>query len=145
MCGRATLVTPPEVIAELFGLDEVPDLEPRFNIAPSQTIAIVRRDPARPGRHLELAEWGLAGAGIAAGSARASARAPSRIVNVRVESMFTRAAFREAAAARRCLVVVDGFYEWRAATRAPSRSGACGTGASPRTAARGRPSSRARS
>ena len=110
-------MTPPEVIAELFGLDEVPDLEPRFNIAPSQTIAIVRRDPARPGRHLELAEWGLAGAGIAAGSARASARAPSRIVNVRVESMFTRAAFREASAARRCLVVVDGFYEWRGSGR----------------------------
>jgi putative SOS response-associated peptidase YedK len=116
MCGRATLVTPPEVIAALFGLDEVPDLEPRFNIAPSQAIAIVRRDPARPGRRLELAEWGFSGAG-AANRANASARAPSRIVNVRVESMFTRVAFREAAAARRCLVVVDGFYEWRGTGR----------------------------
>src|SRR5438445_8433846 len=100
MCGRATLSTPPEELAELFGLDEVPDLEPRYNIAPSQTIAILRAFPQRPGRRIELVQWGYV---------PSSARDPSvghRMINARVESIFDRSAFREAARARRCLVIV---------------------------------------
>jgi putative SOS response-associated peptidase YedK len=109
MCGRATLSTPPEVLAELFGLDETPVLEPRFNIAPSQPIAIVRADGHAPGRRLESLRWGLVSA-----SAQ-DPNAGARVVNVRVESMFARPAVREAARARRCLVIVDGFYEWKGA------------------------------
>ncbi len=110
MCGRATLSTPPEVLAELFRLDEEPELEPRFNIAPSQTLAIVRADPHRPGRRIEMATWGLE---VERPPTDASRGRTARIVNVRVESMFGRATFRDSARARRCLVIVDGFYEWR--------------------------------
>src|SRR5437016_2650502 len=107
MCGRATLVTPGDELAEIFGLDEVPELEPRYNIAPTQTIAILRVDPKRPGRRIELVRWGLV---------PSFAPDPSigqRMINARVESIFTRSAFRDAARERRCLVVVDGFYEWQ--------------------------------
>ena len=49
MCGRATLITPPEDLAELFHLDELPDITPRFNVAPGQPIAILRAIPGEPG------------------------------------------------------------------------------------------------
>ena len=118
MCGRATLSTPPEELAELFGLDEKPELEPRYNIAPSQGIAIIRVDssrstgPARSaGRRIELVRWGLVPSGAS------DPNVGARMINARVESLFTRSVFREAARARRCLVVVDGFYEWKGGGR----------------------------
>jgi putative SOS response-associated peptidase YedK len=95
MCGRAILTATSSELREIFGLTEVPDLAPRFNIAPTQPIAIVRE----PGR-LELVRWGLSGA-----SARDTR------INVRGESVAT--TYRESFSSRRCLVVVDGFYEWR--------------------------------
>jgi putative SOS response-associated peptidase YedK len=95
MCGRAILNASYDDLREIFGLTEIPELTPRFNIAPTQPIAIVRE----PGK-LELLRWGLSGA-----SARETR------INVRGESVAT--AYRESFASRRCLVVVDGFYEWK--------------------------------
>jgi putative SOS response-associated peptidase YedK len=105
MCGRASLATPPEDLAALFALDEVPAIEPRFNMAPGQPLVIVRRIPGDPGaRRAELALWGLRGG-----------RDARPILLVRVESAFAR--FHKAARSRRCLVLVDGFYEWRGERR----------------------------
>lgn len=106
MCGRAALSAPPEDLREVFGLDEVPTLAPRFNIAPTQPIPIVR--VARTGgRKLELARWGLVPWWAE------DPKIGNRFINARVESVATNRAFREAFARHRCLVVVDGFYEWQ--------------------------------
>lgn len=107
MCGRFTLTTPAELVAEAFGLSEVPPLAPRYNIAPTQDVAVVRPDDT--GRRLDLLRWGLIVAGAAGG-------AP--LINARAESLASRPAFREAFARRRCLIPADGFYEWRRIGRA---------------------------
>jgi putative SOS response-associated peptidase YedK len=98
MCGRAVLTSTSEAIREWFGVEEVPaDMPPRFNIAPSQVVAVLRTR-----RRLELLRWGLLRPG----------RPPQ--INMRVESI-ARTADRQ----RRCLVVVDGFYEWRDGAKPP--------------------------
>jgi putative SOS response-associated peptidase YedK len=99
MCGRATLSTSPEDLREAFGLSDLPELPPRFNIAPTQPIAVIR-EPHR----LELLRWGL----ILPGGHRQGARG----INVRVESVARAPAYRESFRKRRCLVIVDGFFEW---------------------------------
>jgi putative SOS response-associated peptidase YedK len=99
MCGRATLSTSPQDLRDLFGLDDVPELRPRFNIAPTQPIAVIR-EPHR----LELIRWGL----ILPGDHRRGAQG----INVRVESVARAPAYRESFRRRRCLVIVDGFFEW---------------------------------
>jgi putative SOS response-associated peptidase YedK len=97
MCGRAILTATADVLKGYFGLDDVPDLTARYNIAPTQPIAVVRH----AGR-LELLRWGIPADAEGARALR---------INVRGESVAV--AYREAFRARRCLVVVDGFYEWQ--------------------------------
>lgn len=107
MCGRFSLTTAPDWVAEQFGLDEVPDLGPRYNIAPTQDVAVVRSKPEGTGNRLDMVRWGLIppGAGQAAGSAP--------LINARSETVLEKPAFRAAFLARRCLVPADGFFEWR--------------------------------
>jgi putative SOS response-associated peptidase YedK len=108
MCGRATLTTPPEALAEILGLSEVPDIAPRFNIAPSQPIPLLRGLPEQPEvRRIELARWGILRPAPPPGMPR---KAPW--ILVRVESMLAQDDFRDAALHRRAVCVVDGFYEW---------------------------------
>lgn len=107
MCGRFTLTTPAELVAEAFGLPEIPELSPRYNIAPTQDVAVVR--PGNAERRLDLLRWGLMAPGKAGGGP---------IINARAESLTSRAPFREAFAQRRCLIPADGFYEWRRIGRA---------------------------
>jgi len=106
VCGRFTLTLPPDLIAEAFGLDDVPILEARYNIAPTQPVAVVRR--LRPGgpRQLDLLRWGVT---LPSGEA---SRRSGPVINARSESLATRPAFRDAFRRRRCLVPADGFYEW---------------------------------
>jgi len=107
MCGRFSLATSAQQVAEHFGLTEVPALSPRYNIAPAQSIAAVRRADDRQTRILELRRWGLV---------PAWARDPgigSRMINARVETAAEKPAFRAAFRRRRCLVPADGFYEWK--------------------------------
>jgi putative SOS response-associated peptidase YedK len=99
MCGRTTLVTPAADLRQAFGLDEVAELPPRYNIAPTQPIAVIRQP-----RRLEQLRWGLM-------LPDASARGPG--INVRVETVAHAPAYRDAFRQRRCLVIVDGFYEWQ--------------------------------
>lgn len=120
MCGRATLSTPPEDLREIFGLGETPALTPRYNIAPTQPIPVVRErmpsedEVARAShgeRRIHLVRWGLIPAGAR------DAKVGVRMINARVESVATRPPFRDALVRRRCLVAVDGFYEWHAEGR----------------------------
>jgi putative SOS response-associated peptidase YedK len=109
MCGRYTLACEPQLLAEYFALDQVPAaLAPRFNIAPGQPVAAIRRDDRR-GRRLDLLRWGLI---------PSWAKEPAignRLINARDESLADKPAFRDAFRQRRCLVAADGFYEWKRA------------------------------
>jgi putative SOS response-associated peptidase YedK len=98
MCGRYKLSTPGDELWEHFDLhgEQLP-LVPRFNIAPTQPIAVMRAPHT-----LELVRWGLRLANPKAGG-----------FNVRVESLAA-PMYREAIRQRRCLILADGFYEWRA-------------------------------
>jgi putative SOS response-associated peptidase YedK len=107
MCGRLTLRSSPQVIAEVFGLAESPQLSPHFNIAPSQSVAVVRQQPESHGRELALLHWGLI---------PFWADDPSigdRMANARSETAATKPSFSRAFRSRRCLVVANGFYEWQ--------------------------------
>ncbi len=106
MCGRFTFATPASQVAELFGLAEVPDLAPRYNIAPTQTVAIVRR-AAQGGRELVRVQWGLVP------SWAKDPRIGARMINARWETAAVKPAFRAALRSRRCLIPADGFYEWQ--------------------------------
>jgi len=106
MCGRFTLRAPASVIAAQFGLFEMPPFTPRFNIAPTQMVPVVRQDPAGK-RQLSLFRWGLV---------PSWARDPAignSLINARAETVAEKPAFRTALRKRRCLVVADGFYEWQ--------------------------------
>jgi len=95
-----------EDLAELLELDQVPDLAPRYNIAPTQDVMVLRA--TRPGaRMLSSVKWGLV---------PFWARDPTigrQLFNARCETVHTKKAFRWALRQRRCLVPADGFYEWK--------------------------------
>lgn len=91
---------------ELFGFENLPNLPPRFNVAPTQPVAIVRQ-PESGSRELASLRWGL----IPHWAKDASMA--SKMINARAETVDDKPVFREAFARRRCLVPVDGFYEWR--------------------------------
>lgn len=99
MCGRFSLTTPPDVIAELYGVEDVPDLGARYNVAPSQPIVAIRQIGAA--REAEVFVWGLAD------------RAGGLTINARSESVAQTPMFRDAFATRRCAVPADGYYEWQ--------------------------------
>ncbi len=105
MCGRYILTVPGEVLARVFDLDEVPELEPRYNIAPGQLAPVVRA--ADGARRPAMLRWGLVPRWAR------DPRAGNRPINARAESVASRPSFRDAFRSRRCLVPSDGFYEWR--------------------------------
>lgn len=106
MCGRFAFYSPAEATAALFGATGTLDLDPRYNIAPTQNVAAVR-NREDDGRELVALRWGLV---------PFWARDPSignRMINARAETVAEKPAFRAAYRRRRCLVLADGFYEWR--------------------------------
>ena len=109
MCGRILVTSPGSKIAEFFELLELPELAPRFNVAPSQDVGTVVQ--AAEGRHFVPRRWGL----IPSGAGEASIG--NRMINARSETVAEKPAFRDAFASRRCLVPADGFYEWTARNR----------------------------
>jgi len=113
MCGRFTLRTPAGLVAEEFSLWDAPDCKPRYNIAPTQPVAVVRatgEGPAAP-RRWDMLRWGLVPGWAADPSVGA------RWINARSETASTKPAFRTALRRRRCLIAADGFYEWQRAGR----------------------------
>jgi len=92
------------VLKELFGLQEVPQLEPRYNVTPSQLSAVVRNQGDR--NRLDLLKWGLV---------PAWSKDPglgSHMINARSETVYEKPAFRHAIKYRRCIIPTSGFYEW---------------------------------
>ena len=106
MCGRFTLSTSPTEIADHFGLDEVPQLGARFNVAPGQDIATISVVGEERGSVLRLRRWGLVP------SWAKDAKIANRLINARSETAAEKPSFRSAFRRRRCLVPADGFYEW---------------------------------
>jgi putative SOS response-associated peptidase YedK len=105
MCGRYASTLPPEAMRALFRYLEQPNFPARYNIAPTQPIAIVRMAEGR--RQFALVRWGLIPAWVK------DPRAFSLLINARGESVNEKPAFRNAMKYRRCLVPADGFYEWK--------------------------------
>jgi len=106
MCGRFAFYSPHEAIAQLFGINDAPEVQPRYNIAPTQPIAIVRLvDGAR---QFALVRWGLLPPWVK------DPKNFSLLINARGESLTDKPAFSAAVKRRRCLVPADGFYEWKA-------------------------------
>ncbi|MFW9816223.1 MAG: SOS response-associated peptidase [Candidatus Thorarchaeota archaeon] len=105
MCGRVSLLTYAEKLAERFNVQEVIDRpDPIYNIAPLQMVATVVQ---RETRQLVLMKWGLVPSwadDISIGN---------RLINARAESIATKPSFRAAFKKRRCLIISDGFYEWQ--------------------------------
>ncbi len=113
MCGRFTLRASPGVIAEQFAVFEVPPFTARFNIAPTQSVPVIRLGPEQPEPRRELVwlRWGLTP------SWAQDSSVGSRLINARAETAASKPAFRAAFGRRRCLMAADGFYEWRPAGR----------------------------
>ena len=109
MCGRYAITLPPEAARRYFGFVERPNFPPRYNIAPTQPIPVVRADPFRSGatRHFVLMRWGFL-----PGFVKDPKTFPL-ILNARAETLAEKPSFRAALKRRRCLVIADGFYEWR--------------------------------
>ncbi len=108
MCGRFTLRTPAYKLAEAFGVEVRANLAPRYNVAPSQDVAAVRRGEAG-GRDFAMLRWGLIPYWAR------DAAIGNKLINARAETVAEKPSFRAAFRKRRCLVVADGFYEWRKA------------------------------
>lgn len=108
MCGRFTLRTPAAQVARQLGLLEAPQYALRYNIAPTQPVGVVRGGSGGT-RQWAAMRWGLVPSwakDLAIGN---------RMINARAETVAEKPAFRSAFRRRRCLVVADGFYEWRRA------------------------------
>jgi putative SOS response-associated peptidase YedK len=106
MCGRYTVTSAPEALRALFRYEEQPNFPSRYNVAPTQPIAVVRLFEGK--RQFALMRWGLLPSWVK------DPKAFSLIVNARGESVIDKPAFRAAMKYRRCLIPADGFYEWRA-------------------------------
>lgn len=106
MCGRYTLSLPIAEVAIELGIDNPEfEVEPRYNIAPTQRVPVLT---AEKPLHLSLFRWGLI---------PSWAKDPSignKLLNARAETLSEKPAFREAFSQRRCLIPADGFYEWKA-------------------------------
>jgi putative SOS response-associated peptidase YedK len=106
MCGRFRLSRRKQIVEEHFSVSGEEDWVPRYNIAPTQPVVVIRQNPKEPIRELSLMRWGL----IPSWAKDSSAAA--RMINARSETAGTKPAFRDALKSRRCLVPADGFYEW---------------------------------
>ena len=107
MCGRYRLSRRKLIVEEYFDSTGEDDWVPRYNIAPTQPVPIIRQDPKEPRREPSLVRWGLI-PWWAKDSSGAAA-----MINARSETAATKPAFRDALKLRRCLIPADGFYEWQ--------------------------------
>jgi putative SOS response-associated peptidase YedK len=105
MCGRYAQRTDPKRLAKEFKVAEVPEVEPRYNIAPTQAILGVVE--AADGREMKFYKWGLVPSWAKDKSMGA------RLINARSETIQEKPSFREAFKQRRCIIPADGFYEWQ--------------------------------
>ena len=105
MCGRYLIISSPNAIRALFGYPELPNFPPRYNVAPTQPIPVVRLRGGK--REFALVRWGLIPPWV---------KDPLRftlLINARSDSVNDKPSFRNAMKRRRCLIPADGFYEWQ--------------------------------
>ena len=108
MCGRYRLSRRKQIVEEYFDVaSDIEDWNPRYNMAPTQVVQVIRQHPKEPRRDLSLLRWGLIPSWAKDSSGSAN------MINARSETAATLPAFREALRLRRCLVPADGFYEWK--------------------------------
>ncbi len=113
MCGRYSITTPVEALRQLFLFEELPNLAPRYNVAPTQEVPAVRlaraEAEAEPSgkRELAMLRWGLLPFWAK------DIKQGAKMINARAETVADKPAFRSAFKKRRCLIPADGFYEWR--------------------------------
>lgn len=106
MCGRYAFFAPADAVRRWFGVPFVPELAPRWNIAPTQDVPVVReREPGQ--REVALLRWGLVP------SWAADPAIGQRMINARAETLAERPAYRSAFRHRRCVVLASGWYEWQ--------------------------------
>jgi putative SOS response-associated peptidase YedK len=108
MCGRYRLSRRKQIIeAHFSSASGEEDWNPRYNIAPTQLVPVIRQNPKQPIRELSLLRWGLIPNWMKDSSGAAM------MINARSETAGTKPAFRDALKSRRCLIPADGFYEWQ--------------------------------
>ena len=104
MCGRFVIELSPELVKATFGLAVTPDLLPRYNVAPTQLVPVIRQG-ADGQRHLDLLRWGLVPTW--------AKEAGEGLINARAETVDQKPSFRQAFRQRRCIIPASGFYEWQ--------------------------------
>jgi putative SOS response-associated peptidase YedK len=115
VCGRYSLATPdPSQIRARFPVGESVAIRPRYNVAPTDEVLAVTTDREGAPRG-ELLHWGLVP------SWADSPKGGAKMINARVETVADKPAFRSAFQRFRCLIVADGFYEWRRTGEGPKR------------------------
>lgn len=107
MCGRFTLATSPNQIADLFDVPEVPSLEARYNIAPTQDVPVCRQLAPGTARQIDHLRWGLVPFWAD------NLKIGNRMINARSETAASKPAYRTAFKRRRCLIPATGFFEWK--------------------------------
>ncbi len=107
MCGRFSLGATASQLIDLFNLTEIPPWGPRYNIAPTQEVLVVVKPPEHPDRKAGLHRWGLIP------SWAKDRSIGNQLINAQAETAATKPAFRAAYRKRRCLILADGFYEWK--------------------------------
>ncbi|MGB7925118.1 MAG: SOS response-associated peptidase [Pyrinomonadaceae bacterium] len=105
MCGRFTQRTDTKKLAKEFKVAEIPAMDQRYNIAPTQDVLAVYE--SRDGREMKFLKWGL----IPSWAKDTSMGA--KLINARSETVTEKPAFRQAFKQRRCIITADGFYEWQ--------------------------------
>lgn len=105
MCGRYVLAADPNIFQQAFDLPDLPDIAPRYNIAPTQTAPVITNQSPRA---VSMYRWGLIP------SWAKDASLGGKMINARSESVEDKPAFRAAFKRRRCIVPASGFYEWQA-------------------------------
>jgi putative SOS response-associated peptidase YedK len=114
MCGRTALTASPADLREAFGLDEDPQWTAHYNVPPSRPVGVVRIVRGSSARKLETLVWGLVPTWAK------DVKVGHKLALARAETVATTGAFRDAFRWRRCLVAVDGFYEWHREGKASS-------------------------
>lgn len=106
MCGRFYLASSPEELVRFFGVSDLSMIQPRFNIAPSTPVAILRAADRSPSRQLAHVQWGLIPSW--------AGKKPDfkGLINARGETAREKPSFRNSFKRRRCLIPASGFYEW---------------------------------
>ncbi len=107
MCGRFTMTLTLQEVAEIIKITEEIDMNPRYNIAPIQDVPVIVNEEQNGQKHLKMFQWGL----IPYWSKDPAIG--NKMINARAETIDTKTSFKHCFQRQRCLILADGFYEWK--------------------------------